>query len=206
LPLRGVQDKNRRFSCGNHQHEKAGKLECLICQPGGTPNKIGYNLDDLRAGRVPERELYATISRLGKEKIYEAQPDIERFLLSPDENLRGEALNVLALYWQLEAHRATAVEMVQNDPAESVRSNAALILGNAYRNTQDMNVLHILAHIVRNTQEDYYVRRSAYAAMRSIFAYNPQEIIRISLRPSTPFDLEKDVDWAFVDQYADEQK
>jgi hypothetical protein len=158
-------------------------------------------LGDLRAGRIAEVNLYGAIIELGKAQVYEAQPDIEPLLRSDSATLRSAALQVLGMYWQRDEYRQTTIDMVQHDQDEQVRNLAASIVGTYYRNTNDLDILHLLATVVADTNEDYIVRRTAYAAMRSIVAYDPQEFMRIRMRLRTQSDLENDVDWAFVNQH-----
>ena len=63
------------------------------------------------------------------------------------------------------------------------------------RGTQDMQTLQILATTVTNTDENKFVRETAYRAMRQIFHDDVQEQWAMSI---SSYDLQRDADWEWV--------
>ena len=110
-------------------------------------------------------------------------------------------LFVLALWWRFPQHRQTALQFLLHDDFAGNRSDAANYLGSYYRGTQDPAMLTILAAIVLNTTEDFYVRRTAYGAMREIVNSNLREVWNITMTDGEE-QFEKIVDWDFVRSHA----
>jgi hypothetical protein len=156
-------------------------------------------VEDLHANRVPATDLYSTIVALGKAEFMPARPEIERYLSGQDEEARRAALEVLVIrfggreqkYWEV------ACQFVH---AESVscRITGISILEMLKRNTNDPQTLSLLAPIVQDTQERKTIRKSAYTAMRGIQQFDPMEQAKIL---GSSFDLDHEIDWAFVEQY-----
>ena len=155
-------------------------------------------LESLRRDALSPHEIYHAIQAFGEMNFQEARPEVERFLKSEDAELRFVALKVLTRYWHLAEHWQTARDVLEHDPDEECRFRAASALADLKRNTQDRFTLRVLAHVVRNEQENPIVREEAYAAMKAILDFDPREQFQIASRG---LDWEKGVDWKMVDSY-----
>lgn len=162
--------------------------------------KSSYTLDDLRRGIIPPGALYSTLHDLGRERVVEAIPDIEQFLTDEDAQLRYVALEVLTLHFKLQHHWETACQFLEQDPDSDCRRMGASSLGILLRNTQDITTLRVLALIVRNTDENPFVRQAAYLAMREVIKFDPREQFSL-FHGESNIDHDTNVDWAFVDSY-----
>jgi len=74
----------------------------------------------------------------------------------------------------------------------------ASALGALKTNTKDRCTLALLARVVHNEQEQNIVREAAYAAMKGVIHYDPQEQFKIA---SKGINLSQDVDWSIVEAY-----
>lgn len=160
--------------------------------------ELSAQLEVLRKGKMAPDEMYHTIHEFGRENFREARPVVETFLTSDDPELRYIALEVLTRHWRLMEHWDTARKFLEHDSDSNCRMKGASSLEVLKRNTQDSRTLAVLAHVVRNAQENRIVREVAYAAMKGILHYDPREQFAIS---SKGLDLERDVDWNVVDSY-----
>lgn len=163
--------------------------------------KSDYTLDDLRRGVVPPGALYSTLHDLGRERVEEGVPDIERFLTHDDPQLRYVALEVLAFHFQLPQHAETARRFLVQDPDDDCRRLGAAALGKLRRDTQDETTARLLAPVVRNLAENLTVRETAYLAMREIMRFVPRERFFLFGGGRADIDHEPTVDWAFVDSF-----
>lgn len=111
----------------------------------------------------------------GKGHFLEARPEIEKFLSSDDPEMRKTALLVLVFGFGLYDYLDTARQFLEHDPDVHVRMIGASALGTIMRNTSNEHTLALLASVVRNDKEDTFVRRTAYAEMRSVLQDNPRE-------------------------------
>ena len=128
----------------------------------------------------------------------DALPEIKKYLISTDERLRYITLHVLTQHYQLPDYARVAIEMMKSDPDEECRLMAISGLLSLRRGTADPYALKALASLVRDENEDKFVRERAYRAMRGVFSYDMDEQLQLSVEP---LDLAQDVDWNFVDSY-----
>ncbi|MBO0780990.1 MAG: HEAT repeat domain-containing protein [Ktedonobacteraceae bacterium] len=156
--------------------------------------QLRQKLEDLRQGKIPPGELYATIHDFGRAYFLEARPDVERFLTHPDSQYRGLAIHVLASDWRLPECWETARKMLLTDPDVDCRMKAASALQALKRDTQDHPTLEVLAGVVTNQQEEQIVREVAYAAMRGVVKYDPREQFRFANEGL----VVQEVDWNWV--------
>lgn len=156
-------------------------------------------LEDIKDGRRPPKGLFDTIHEFGDEEFTEAAPIIEKFLTNADPRLRYISLHVLTMHFRLQKYWKVAVQMLENDPDEDCRIMAISALRSLKRNTSDRETLTILVRLIRDEQEQKYVRESAYRAMRGIIAYNNVEQLNMA---TGDFDWDKDVDWDMVNSYS----
>ena len=102
--------------------------------------------------------------------------------------------------------------LVLKDPFEKVREKAIAILSRVYKETWDRPTCELMAQVVYNQDESYACRRSAYFAMHRIcdspyVERNMDNLVanvrwqQKRLRSYLNFDLEKDIDWNFVNKY-----
>ena len=160
--------------------------------------ELFHRLEAIRRGTLSKRELYRSIQAFGETDFQVARPEVERFLQSEEPELRFVALKVLTRYWRLPEHWKTARDVLEHDPDEECRFRAASDLGSLKMNTKDRETLSVLAHVARNEQEKPVVREAAYAAMKAVLHYDPQEQLQLAAHS---LNLEKDVDWEMVDSY-----
>lgn len=161
-------------------------------------SELEQDLAMLLRGEVPRKGLVATLHNFGEERFVDALPEIRKYIISTDERLRYIALHVLTQHYQLADYARIAIDMMKNDPDEDCRLMAISGLLSLRSNTSDLYALRELAALVNNEKEDRFLRERAYRAMRGIVAYDMDEQERLAVGP---FDLNKDVDWNFVNTY-----
>jgi HEAT repeats len=148
-------------------------------------------LVDLRAGIIPEDELYTVIHRFGNEGLIEAKPDVERFLNHPNPEIRYIALNVLTFHWMCREHRSTCETFALNDPDSDNRRMGAAGLGALLEGTRDPKALQMLIRIFRDEKEEWDVRDAAYRSILYVLGRPASE-----QPPATKqLDYERDVNW-----------
>lgn len=160
--------------------------------------EVEADLATLRRGEIPKKGLFDTIHNFGEERFMDALPEIKKYIISTDERLRYIALHVLTYHYQLPDYARVAMDMMKNDPDKDCRIMAINGLLSLRRGTTDPYALKALAALVREENEDEFIRERAYKAMRGIVSYDMDEQLRFSVEP---FDLARDVDWNFVDSY-----
>ena len=160
--------------------------------------EVEADLATLHRGEIPRKGLFDTIHNFGEERFMDALPEIKIYLTSTDERLRYIALHVLTQHYQLPDYARVAINMMKSDPDEECRLMAISGLLSLRRGTADPYALKALASLVRDENEDKFVRERAYRAMRGIISYDMDEQLRLSVEP---FDLAQDVDWHLVDSY-----
>jgi HEAT repeats len=157
-------------------------------------------LRDLHAGRVPQDQLHHVIHELGRARAVGARPVVERFLQSEDADLPWVALEVLTRHFRLQDHLPTARQVLLQDKDEHCRMGGADALGSLLKNTGDVDALRLLAGVVRNDEENAFVRLAAYAAMFAIIQYDGRQQLEFS-RPRSFREIDRLVDWNLVDAY-----
>lgn len=93
------------------------------------------------------------------------------FLDHAEAEVREEAMRFLAQHCRQRSDAQVLLTMVEADPSPAVRRVAAECLGGIFRNTRNREALEALAAVVRNPQEDGYVRGAAMAAIKRINGY-----------------------------------
>ena len=166
-----------------------------------TKDELLQQLHNLQQGKMSPSEMYHVMREFGRENFLEACKDVERFLTHTDSQLRGIALEVLAVHWGLTDYWYVARAFLEQDPDEECRIRGALALAVLKRNTQDRRTLSVLAYIVYNPQEASLVRELAYAAMRGIIHYDPHEQSDLA---SKHLNLSQDINWDMVKSYLSE--
>jgi HEAT repeat protein len=139
-------------------------------------------LQELRQGKLSPDEIYNVLVDFGRMRFLEARPDVERLLHHEDQQVRYMALNVLTLDWHLKEYWKTALDVLEHDPDDDNRLRAATVLDALKKNTGDPLVLRALARVVRNENENEFVRKAAYHAMQSIL-HDPTPRERLVLQP-----------------------
>src|SRR5690242_2594774 len=119
-------------------------------------------LEEYRAGKLPESEYDSMIVQWGKVYLREARPDIEPFLRSSDASLRASALHALAARFRLEDYWPTAVQFLLSDPEYIARNEGAISLAMLKDGTKDPATLDILASVVRDPYDLEDIRKDAY--------------------------------------------
>ncbi|GCE11719.1 HEAT repeat domain-containing protein [Tengunoibacter tsumagoiensis] len=153
-------------------------------------------LTSLKNKEVPVIDLPSAINKIGKYGLEEARSDLESYLSHSDPLVRAASLQNLCFYYNREnEYVPTAISFLLHDPDADCRSKGARMLSYLKKNMHDNAILRLLAPIVRNPEESFFVRKDAYGAMRSIESYSEDELTDIS----TDNDLEKKIDWNFVD-------
>jgi HEAT repeat protein len=142
-------------------------------------------------------DTYTALFELGSAQVLDAIPVIERFLTHANPDFRRLALQSLVFDYHLQRHWETARQMLHRDPDVDVRMMAAAALGRLRRSTQDRVTLRILANLVRDEDEDTFVRQDAYDAMLSVL--QPDSWPRFGMLRT--IDLDTNVDWDMVDFY-----
>ncbi|HEX4208110.1 MAG TPA: HEAT repeat domain-containing protein [Ktedonobacteraceae bacterium] len=160
--------------------------------------KLRAALADIRAGTERPYSLAGTIHEFGEERFTEALPEITSYLTSTNERLRYMALHVLTYHFQLKDYKYAAVNMLQHDPDEECRQQAASGLGVLMKNTGDHESLHALAQAMHNEEEDDLLHLSAYRSMRRIVHDDRKEQNELDYDRFVASDI---VDWEFVDSY-----
>lgn len=160
-------------------------------------------LELLRQGNLADIEIPSALFTFGKAEYLEARPDVERLLTNPEPEIRKTALKVLTSYWYLDDYWETARDFLEHDPDADCRAEGAFALEELKRDSGDRKTLVLLANVVKNEQEDEYIRTRAYQAMRSIAHFNIEEHRRWM---GEGFTFEKDVNWAFVDACLEQGK
>ncbi|HEX4205745.1 MAG TPA: HEAT repeat domain-containing protein, partial [Ktedonobacteraceae bacterium] len=136
------------------------------------------------------------IHEFGEELFTEALPEIASYLTSTDERVRYMALHVLNFHFRSKDYKYAAINMLQDDPDEECREQAAGGLGSLMKNTGDRESLHVLAQVVRNEQEGNLIRALAYSSMRAIVHDDRKEQDELIGN----FDAYR-ANWDFVDSY-----
>lgn len=117
----------------------------------------------IEAGLVssnPEH-VYDAIIDIGKQGHREMVDRVVPYLTSPTEFLREAALRTLVFHFQLPAHKADAMRMLDADPDEGVRQAAAMGL-RAF--AKDPLVMQQLLRVALKDGEDETVREAAFIA------------------------------------------
>jgi len=165
-------------------------------------------LADYQAGNVPASYYRTMIMRWGKARLFEARPAIEPFLQSPDASLRSTALDVLGNMFALQDYWSVAVQFLLYDPEYQVRTVGATALGSMQDKTKDRRTLGVLASVVADRYDYELVRVDAYRVMFVVTygyqqGYDKWEAIEAS--SDELFDINRDVDWDFVNGCIDAQ-
>lgn len=153
-------------------------------------------LADLRAGRVPAKELYNVLHSFGDQGLLEAKPDVETFLTHPAPELRYIALNVLTFHWMCSEHRETCKRFILHDEDSDNRRMGVAGLGALMEGTRDPETLRLLLKVFRNEAEEWDVRDAAYSSVLYVLG-RP-----VSEQPSAArrLDYKKDVDWEVIEE------
>ena len=167
-------------------------------EPLKSQEELRQLLHALQQGQFSQPEMYKALVAFGRYNFREARAEVEQLLTHEDAEIRYTALNVLAFDWVLKEHWRTALDVLRHDPDDDNRLQAANALGALRNDTQDRDLLKELAQVVRNEQDDPFVRKAAYRAMKAILHWTLSEQFP---RERKPLDLSTDIDWKFVDEY-----
>lgn len=153
-------------------------------------------LTDLRAGLIPEGELFPLIHKFGHEGFLEAKAEVEKLLKHTNPALREIALSVLTLHWGCEEHRSTCETFLLEDPSSDNRRLGAASLGSLLRGARDPKALSVLLQVFRNKTEEWHVRDTAYCAILDLLGVPRNE----HPPASRELDYTKDVDWKWIEE------
>jgi hypothetical protein len=106
--------------------------------------------------------VYDALITVGKKGRRELRSRVEAFLTHPEPALREAALKVLAFYWRLPEHTATAIRALREDGDRDVRGAAAMALG-AYE-VGDSDILRLLLDVALDAMEEESVRDAAHSS------------------------------------------
>lgn len=126
-------------------------------------------LKALREDRIPDDEIYSTLDEFGRAGFTAAESEVRRYLTHDKPQLRYVAVYVLALYWDLAKYGDTFERLLFEDPDADVRRVAAGALGYVLRERRDSEAVHLLIRKLRETGENWYVRKASYDAIRDIW-------------------------------------
>ncbi|WP_295212162.1 hypothetical protein [uncultured Chryseobacterium sp.] len=116
----------------------------------------------------------------------------------PDTEIRRIAIYVLCFYWGMEEYRDKAWKMYSNEKELSaVRTTALSSWANTYRNKNLKKAMNILYSILKNKNNDEYIRVTAYSSILVISSLQPKDW------PNTDIDwdhFDKEVDWKLVEK------
>lgn len=162
------------------------------------PEDLAAQLKLLAEGRLSQGEAHHVLHELGRQHVTEAEPVVRNYLYSDDADLRALAIEVLLQHWRMGKYEDVATNMLFNDPESHCRLHAASALGASRRNSRDVGTLRTLANAVRHDDNDT-VREAAYAAMKSVLQYDPQEQFRMAARGVASVG---GINWSVVDRYS----
>lgn len=193
------------------------KLYPFVQDPSGLLGKLLRHLRSLEApiddelAREVRKEVSDDIQRAEEQglllckqlagdhfiEMVQAGAAVATYLEHPNANLRRAALLILYKYWRANVDmRNICMHLTRNDPDIEVRIEAQGVLSAVSAQTNDAEVGHLLAQIVRDSSEPIRLRKAAYI---SLFIVRPMPISRVL--HATSADFPKEVDWAFVDTF-----
>jgi hypothetical protein len=120
--------------------------------------------EDLLPWKDPD-ELLKVLGRVEKSDRALLHGAVKQLLEHEDEDIREEALRIVAVHWTLADVRAKAIEMLQIDDEPSVRRTAAYAVASLAKDTTRDSDTQLLLDVLRNDSEQEEVRRAAYEAL-----------------------------------------
>ena len=149
-------------------------------------------LTALRNDKIPPEELYGLIHDFGHAMFLEAEPDVVTLLNHPNAQIRCIAIRVLTFHWDVRRHRDELIRLLQHDPEYEVRSFAARGLGFVFRESKDAVVSRALINIIRDNDEDPYLREAAYKGLRGV--WTPVDVKLADIQAEIQWQKERDKD------------
>lgn len=143
-------------------------------------------------------EILEGINNLPRDPMSEIIPRLIDLTAHPDEDVREESIRMLFTRWKLYAHERLLLECMHSDPSPLVRS--ASVIGFASLGTVETRRERtvILLEIFLSREQPLVVREAAYDGL--VILWRKQSEGKWPFRlPAREFDLEKDVDWAWIE-------
>jgi hypothetical protein len=148
----------------------------------------------LKTLSLNDHKAYFLIHELGHTHYVQAEPLIEKYLSSPESQLRSIALNVLVHHWGLKDYGPVCEKFLFDDPHLDVRSMGAMCLGTMYKHVPNKRILKMLASKVKDSEEEWMVRQTAYRSILRILNYPLSE-----MPPTTrEMDFDTEVNWTLI--------
>lgn len=153
-------------------------------------------LEKFEREELEEKNLPGVITTIGKEKKYEYENLIARYLEDDDEYLRNETILVLGLMWKKHKYKQKFIEIMNNDPDNWCQYTASMCLGVLGMEHKDISIVPELLKVVRDESKDRNVRIEAYASILNIYGLHPRDTTFFAVYPIYP---KQDIDWDFLD-------
>ncbi len=150
-------------------------------------------LEELKKNKLSTSQVTGLITLFGQEQFKEARKEVERYLDSTNALERYSALSTLVYEWGIQDIRRKIEKMSIDDHDEDVRGNAVSCLGSLLRGSNDKKALRLLLKVLKDKEEHWMVRSSAYSSILDIIGVPRQE------QPGAlGSDYEKYVDWKLI--------
>lgn len=156
-----------------------------------TQSEIFKLHQDVIKGEVPRDCLYTTIHIFGEAGYKDAKSLVLSFLSDSDPQLRKVAAHVLAHHWKLDDCEEELVHLLQTDPNDEVRAEAATGLSNLRVSSEHDQTVEAIHRVLVDDDEPFLVRKNAYKALLRIRGgYDPTQVFRLTRRASDIDDLD----------------
>lgn len=161
--------------------------------PGWDWSAQGETIRLLEEGSASEEALSSILKAIPtKSTLPHFRPHLERLLQHPSPMIRRQALRVLGWAWMEDDRVPVFLEMLQNDPDESVRSAAAFSIGVIRRDSKDRALLGDLAALLPDCPDG--LRVCVYQSLLAV-AGRQSKSSEIG-KPSGP-----GIDWKLVESF-----
>lgn len=151
-------------------------------------------------------ERASAIFRLAVDGYREMQPLIVSLLTHKEEIFRGDAIKTLLQLWHLPEYLDYGLNMLNSDPSDRVRSDAAFAVGEfgfiSYKEDKCRELItqKLVDQLIK--EESPFTRKTCYEEIVRILGvkrYIEEKVI-------DDFSLERDVDWELLKPYLNKNK
>lgn len=151
-------------------------------------------VDELFGRRRPPPVLIEEMGRLRPEDVSSHSMHVLPLLNHPEPDVRSAAISTVFVLWRMNEHRKVAVELMQRDRHEEVRSAAVYAVAAISSEITRREDVRLLLDIVDNEAESAELRRSAYEGLMLLLQRRdfPDAL--------QAFDPVHDVDWQWVEE------
>jgi HEAT repeat protein len=146
-------------------------------------------------------DAYDALIDIGKSNRQELINDIKKFLTHEEPDLQRAAIMVLGTYWKVPDFKHELPTILTCSPDDDVRVTALVNWIGYYQGTEDKGIIFKLNDLLRDSNEDIYIRIEAFRSMGRVAKFDINEDIIKSLERATSYaEFENLIPWGIVDE------